>query len=77
MHSLLHIHHANAVEQQRSAVRRPLVRSFATSRSDTRSARRHTPKAHSGSGRSHRIAISVSSAPVPPLPPGRDGGRRS
>jgi len=43
MHSLLHIHHANAVEQQRSAVRRPWWH-FAT-RTDSRPARRHTPKA--------------------------------
>ncbi len=34
------------------------------------------PQGAPGSGRSHRIAISAVSAPVPPLPPGRDGGRR-
>jgi hypothetical protein len=45
MHSsLLQIHHANAVEQQRSAVRRPWWH-FATP-VDSRSARRHTPQAH-------------------------------
>ncbi len=41
--SLLQIHHANAVEQQRSAVRRPWWHSATPV--DTRSARRHTPKA--------------------------------
>ena len=44
MHSsLLQIHHANAVEQQRSAVRRPWWH-FATP-VDSRPARRHTPQA--------------------------------
>jgi len=42
--SLLQIHHANAVEQQRPAAR-PHSR-FITVRVGTRSARRHTPKAH-------------------------------
>jgi len=43
MHSLLHIHHANAVEKQRSAVRRPWWHTATPV--DTRSARRHTPQA--------------------------------
>ena len=72
MHSLLHIHHANAVEQQRSAVRRPWWQLRHPDGLPSRSAPH--PQGASGSGRPHRIAISTA-APVSLLPPGRDGGR--